>query len=486
MQLGQILKSLNYATSCDINDINITSLCFDDRQANKGSLFFCLNGQEKDGHNYAQNAVKNGAAALVVEHYVDANVPQILVQDARTSMALISANFYNNPADKLKIIGVSGTNGKTSTTYIIAQILKTAGYKVGVIGTIGVVVNDKRFPSTMTTPDPTAFHQILAQMVENKVDYVVMEVSAHALALKKMAGIKFEVGVLTNITQDHLDYFKTFSHYANTKLDFISPKYCKSAVVNLDDHLVCTLFEKYQNTNFLCRGFGLNNKQDATCNNFCINADGIKFSMQINGHNLNCSTNLRGKFNLYNIMGAVVACKNVGIADCDICKGVETIQPITGRFDVMPLFNGASVVIDYAHTPDGLQKILTSAREICQGKLISVFGCGGNRDKTKRPIMGKISAQIADYTIITSDNPRYEKPLDIILQVKKGVDDRKNLKCIIDRQEAIQYAVSISKQNDILVVSGKGAEDYLEIKGQKIPYSDYEVIKQINNKEVHL
>lgn len=486
MQLKQILNSLNYTIRGNIQDINISSLCFDDRQTRQGSLFFCLSGQEKDGHNYAQNAVKNGASALVVEHYVDANVPQILVSDTRASLALMSANFYNNPADKLKIIGVSGTNGKTTTTYIISNILKTAGYRVGVIGTIGIVINNKKLPTTMTTPDPTIFHQILAQMVKSKVDYVVMEVSAHALALNKMAGIKFEVGILTNITQDHLDYFKTFSHYANTKLSFISPKYCKSAVVNLDDHLVCTLFEKYENTNFLCRGFGLNNKQDATCNNFCINADGIKFSMQTNGHNLNCNTKLRGKFNLYNIMGAIVACNNLGIADCDICKGIQTIQPIVGRFDVIPLFNGASIVVDYAHTPDGLQKILTSAREICKGRLISVFGCGGNRDKTKRPIMGQISAQLADYTIITSDNPRYEKPLDIVFDIKKGIDDKRNIKCILDRQQAIEYAVSISSEDDVIVVSGKGAEDYLEINGQKIKYSDYDVINQINNKEVHL
>lgn len=486
MLLKDLLNGVDYKSDKNLENIDVNSLSFDTRNMVQGGVYFCLKGSEADGHNYAQIAATNGAKVLVVQHYVDVDLPQVLTSDTRSAMALMSANFYGNPAKKLKIIGVTGTNGKTSTTYILQSILKKAGYKVGVIGTIGIWIDDKKYASTMTTPDPIAFHGLLKTMVENKIDYVVMEVSAHAIALKKMEGIIFDVGILTNITQDHLDFFKTFSHYATTKLSFISPEYCKSAVVNVDDNLARSLFYKYKDKNSFCRGFGLDCDIDCFCNDFCVNADGIKFNMQIDGNNLECKSQLKGKFNLYNIMGAVLACKHLGIDDRCICDGVKNVLPVPGRFNVINLNKGSCVVVDYAHTPDGLAKILISARELCCGRLISVFGCGGNRDKTKRPIMGEISARLADYTIITSDNPRFEKPSDIILDIKKGIDDKTNLKCIIDREEAIKTAVDMSQKGDVIVVSGKGAEDYLEIKGYKMPYSDFDVINNINNSEVQL
>lgn len=484
MKLKDLLKDISYSTKADIGHVQIEGLSFDSHCVKQNDLYFCLNGSKVDGHNFAKEAIQKGAKALVVEHYLDVDIPQIVVDDARASMALISANFYDNPAQKLKIIGVTGTNGKTSTTYILRSILQAAGYKVGVIGTIGILIGEQKVHTTMTTPDPIVFHHILDKMVQNGVDYVVMEVSAHALALQKVAGITFEVGILTNITQDHLDYFKTFSHYATTKLGFISPNYCKCGVVNLDDKLVRSLYYKYANSNFLCKGFGIECDIDAQASDYVIDTKGIMFNVRVDGHNLLCKSKLLGKFNLHNIMGAIVACKSLGISDECICQGIQNIEPIPGRFNVVELINGASVVIDYAHTPDGLAQILSSARELCRGKLISVFGCGGNRDATKRPMMGQISSQLADYTIITSDNPRFEKPADIILDIKKGVVDRSKVECILARQKAIEHAVQISNENDIIVISGKGVEDYIDIQGKKLPYSDYEVVKKINNCEV--
>lgn len=483
MQLKNILKGINYQTKGDINHKNIQNLCFSTSDMHKNSLFFCLTGVNEDGHNYAQNAVMLGAIALVVEKFLDINILQIKVADARTAMALCSANFYGKPAEKLKIIGITGTNGKTSTTYILKSILETAGYKVGLFGTIGIYIGDKKLKTNMTTPDPIMFNKLLNKMVKNNIQYVVMEVSAHAIKLNKMAGIKFLVGILTNITQDHLDFFKSFSNYAKTKLEFISPKYCLNGIVNLDDKMAKQLFLNYKNTTFNCLGFGIDNKEGQKCLSYELQNDGLKFNVELNGNTLNCSSKLMGKFNLYNILGAMAACCILNIKSQEIIDGVKKVLPILGRFNVIPLYNKAYAVIDYAHTPDGIEKILTSAKEICKGKIISVFGCGGNRDRLKRPLMGQISSSLADFTIITSDNPRYEKPSSIIIDIKKGIPkNNKNYICITDRKEAIKKAVSLSNENDFIVISGKGAEDYLDIKGQKIKYSDYQVVNKINKK----
>ena len=489
MLLKELLKNIDFETNGNLQNIDIASLAFDTSKIKDHGLYFCLTGQQADGHNYAPKAVKNGAIALVVEHFLDVRVPQIKVSDCREVMAKVSENFYGNPAKQLKMIGITGTNGKTTTTYILHSILQHCGYKTGVIGTIGIVIGDTKYPTTMTTPDPIEFNKILAIMLKKGIQYVVMEVSAHAIALKKMTGITFDVGVLTNITQDHLDFFKTFSHYADTKLSFISPTFCKSAVVNLDDKLANTLYTKYLGSSFVCRGFGVDNYLDVYPISYTLDSDGIHFCADACGEIQNYSTRLIGKFNLSNLLGALAVADILGLDPQHVKEGIKAQTPVPGRFNICPLYNGANAVIDYAHTPDGLLKILTSAREVCRGKLICVFGCGGNRDRQKRPIMANISAKNADYTIITSDNPRFEKPEDIIDETKKGIADSGAIyECITDRQEAISRAVSLSKFGDIVVIAGKGAEDYLDIKGQKIHYSDYEVVDKINknNSEVQL
>lgn len=489
MLLSKLLSGVEFEFKGDKNNLEIDNLAFDTRKMQSNSLYFCLTGEQSDGHNFAQTAVKNGAKALVVEHFVDVDVPQIKVKDARAVMAKISENFYDNPAKKLKLIGITGTNGKTTTTYILHSILQHCGFNTGVVGTIGVVVGNKTYPTTMTTPDPIEFNKILALMVKNNITHVVMEVSAHAIALRKMAGITFDVGVLTNITQDHLDYFKTFSHYADTKLSFISPKYCRCGVVNLDDKLAYTLYSKYKNSAFICRGFGISNLKDIHPTSFELQSDGIIFSASLNNVLQNYHSKLIGKFNLSNLLGALAVAEVLGLSPQGVLAGINAIKPVPGRFNVCPLFNGANAVVDYAHTPDGLQKILTSAREVCKGKLICVFGCGGNRDRQKRPIMANISAKNADYTIITSDNPRFEEPEKIICEVEEGIKHTgAKYECVTDREQAIVRAVELSKPNDIVVIAGKGAEDYLDTKGQKLHYSDYEVLDKINknNSEVRL
>ena len=480
MLVKEIFKNIEFDNNCGCEDVEIGNLAFNTSDVKENSLYFCLEGTNVDGHSFAKEAIKRGASCLVVQRFLPISFPQIKVDDCRKALALASGNFFGNPAQKLHLIGITGTNGKTSSTYILKSILESCGKKVGVIGTLGVVIGNKHYPSDMTTPDPTKLHKIFFKMVQSKVEYVVMEVSAHALDLKKLSGLTFDVGVLTNITQDHLDYFKTFSRYALTKLDFISPNYCKTGVVNLDDKLALTLFNKYKNSEFCCKGFGVDNKSDIFPNYYKLAGEGVCFNCGGFGYNQQYKTKLVGKFNLYNILGCVAVAKALGLDAEKVKVGIEQVLPIPGRFNVEKLCNGAFVVIDYAHTPDGLQKVLSSAREICEGRLFCVFGCGGNRDKTKRPVMGEISGKLADYTIITSDNPRFENPESIINDIKCGLlKVTSNFKCITDRTKAIEYCVKLSKEKDVILIAGKGAENYLDVKGQKVHYSDFEVVESL-------
>ncbi len=472
----------------DFSNIDITNLSCDTKEIINGTLFFCLKGNKVDGHNYAQNAKELGAVALVVEKLLEVDLPQVVVESSRYSMAIFAGNFYKNPRNKLKLIGITGTNGKTTSTYMIQSILKDAGYKVGVIGTIGIMINDICLPATLTTPDPIQLHKIFSQMVENDVNIVVMEVSAHAIALNKMAGIKCDVGILTNVTQDHLDFFKTFSNYAKIKESFISNKFCEIGVVNLDDKIgkQIVLKNMANKNNFEILSYGLHSPSHIFAVDTKYSMEGTTYHINLFDEIYKVNTKLIGEFNLLNALGAATACKALGIKNQIIIKGLEDMDFVPGRFNVINLGDNKSVIIDYAHTPDGLQNILSATRMVTKGKIISVFGCGGNRDTSKRPIMGKISAELADFSILTSDNPRLEKPELIIQDIEQGVKSQtENYLCITDRKQAISYAISILKEGDVAVISGKGAENYLDICGVKYPYSDFETVMEEKQKLVH-
>ena len=476
MRLSKILSNIEVLNK--YNDVDISNISIDTRRIKSDGLFFCINGENIDGHDLAQEAMYNGAKCLVVERKLDLNIQQILVKSTREAVSICAGNFYGNPRTKFKLIGITGTNGKTTSTYMIKNILQLAGYKVGVIGTIGVMIDEQSYPATLTTPDPIDLHKIFAKMADKKVDIVVMEVSAHAIALNKMAGIVCDIGVLTNVTQDHLDYFKTFKSYANTKKSFINPKFCKVGVVNVDDEIARELVLK-NDSKFKIKTFGLNNPADCFAVNINYYFNGTTYFLN-NEYDLNViNTRLIGEFNIYNALGAACVCSLLGINSKTIQLGLNTMDFVPGRINVLPLKNNAYAVVDYAHTPDGLENILTSVRKISKGRVISLFGCGGNRDSSKREIMGEISAKLADFTIITSDNPRFEEPESIIKQVEKGVKSiSTNYKCITDRKEAIIYALNNVRENDVIVIAGKGAENYLDIKGEKIQYSDFEVINE--------
>ena len=484
MQSRQLFNGLSIKNQFDYK-INISEITINSENIKQNDIYICINGTKTDGHNFAKIAKEKGASCLVVERLLDIDIPQVLVEDARRATAIIASNFYGNPRKNFKLIGITGTNGKTTSTYMIKNIMEKAGKKVGVIGTIGIMIGDKYFENPLTTPDPIEMHKIFRQMADENVDVVVMEVSAHAIALQKINGLKFDVGILTNVTQDHLDFFETFENYAKTKSDFIKPKYCSIGIVNNDDKIGENIDFAMQNCkrkDFCVKSFGLK-KAYASAENIQFDINGSKYNLKIGNENTQINTKLIGKFNIYNAISSALACSELGVDLKTIKCGLETMDFVPGRINVIKLANGANVVIDYAHTPDSLQNILESVREVSAGKLFCVFGCGGNRDRTKRHIMGKISGKIADFTIITSDNPRFEQPEAIINDIKKGICEvTKQYLCITERTMAINYVLRKLKPNDVAVIAGKGAENYLDIGGKKIHYSDFETVEKESRK----
>lgn len=455
-------------------NVKIDYITVNSREKHKNMLYIAQSGSNVDGHSFVDEAIINGAVALVVEHELPHyKFPQIVVENSRIAVATIASQFYGNPKDKLKFIGITGTNGKTSCALFISQILNSVGYNTATFGTLGIYANGKHEKSNLTTPDPIFFHKTLSKLVKDNIKYIVMEVSAHSIALEKVCNINFEVGILTNITQDHLDYFLNMKNYASTKLKWINSSNVKNAIVNADDALIKNGIERKSNTLF----FGLSGKNDIKCFDIVKDVNGSCFNLSLFQKVVKAKINLVGEFNIYNVM-AVVGCSHLlGLNLNVIISSLEKLKAPIGRFNVIKLTNNKIVVVDFAHTPDSLEKVLKSAREVCKGELISLFGCGGDRDRTKRAIMGEISENLADFTIITSDNPRFEKPEEILNEIESGMKTHNYLK-ISDRKIAINKALSMLKPNDIVVISGKGGELYQDINGIKIPYNDFEEVEK--------
>ena len=451
-------------------DVEISGLCCNSKEVKNGDLFFVIDGYSVNGKNFVDEAVQNGAVALVCNgKLTDADIPQVIVEDVRESMALYAAKFFNYPAESLKTVFVTGTNGKTSTTHIIAAILRQAGKNVGIIGTLGAKWGENVVKLKHTTPDPIVLHGLLRQMADDKIEYVIMEASAHAIYLKKLTGIRAAVGILTNITQDHLDFFGDMENYAKTKLEFINSNACYYSIVNADN--IDFIFKKP------CLTFGILKPSDVFAIDI-IEGERCSFVINMLDEIYNINTNLKGLFNVYNILAAASCCRVLGIRANDIAKGVADIAEIAGRFNVYNAKKG-KVIIDFAHTPDSLTNLLCAVREMKPKKLICLFGCGGDRDKTKRPIMGSIAERLADYIVITSDNPRSESPSKITDDIVGGIKGEKDYITIVDRASAIAYAINLMTDGDIVVIAGKGAEDYIEENGKKRPYSDKNTLLEL-------
>ena len=476
MKIGELLQHIEYKNFIGSADIEFKGLCTDSQKVSRGDLFLCYKGNEFDSHEFAEEAVSRGAIAIICERELKCDVAQIIVPDGRGIIAKAARAFYGYADKKLKLVGITGTNGKTTTTYMLSSIFECAGKKAGVIGTLGISYAGKFISPELTTPDPIYLHSVFADMLKCGVEYVFMEVSAHAIYFNKIDGLGFEVGIFTNCTQDHLDFFGNMRDYADCKKSFFTDKRCKYAVVNSDDETGRQIIRDFKKS----VSFGLKNPTDVFAVDIEENIKGTSFVINLFDELYEINLKITALHNVYNAMGAAACAKILGIDTDDIAEGLSNLKSVTGRLELVAKFNGADIFVDFAHTPDGLEKSLQALKKLCKGKLYCLFGCGGNRDKTKRPIMGKIAAENSDFCIVTSDNPRFEDPYEIISEIEAGIKPlNKKYVTVTDRETATEYAINLLENGDILLVAGKGGEYYQEIMGIKHSYNDTTVIKRI-------
>lgn len=459
------------------HDVEITGLACDSSKVKPGYLFFCLVGRVSDGHTFAADAISRGAAAIVVERRLALDCIQIEVDDTRHALSVAAAAFFGQPSKKLKVIGITGTNGKTTTTYIVKSIIEAAGHSCGLIGTNAVEYADVKLEPTLTTPDPIELQQIFSDMAAVGVEYVVMEASAHAIALRKLDGIMFETVAFTNFSRDHLDFFGDLDSYARTKKSFFTLEHARRAVINADDRVGAELIRE---TELPTLTYGVDEPSDVFGIDLEMSAYGLSYIINISDRVGTVKFNLTGRFNMYNTLCAAAIASALELPFSSIISGIRNVKKVDGRFNIINTAK-CSVIIDFAHTDDGIANILQAIREFAPARIITVFGCGGNRDKSKRAVMGKIVATLSDYCFVTSDNPRFEPPVDIINQIVRGITEigKTNYRPIVDRKEAIRAAIDMAAPDDIVLIAGKGAEKYNDVLGRKQPYNDEQYVLEI-------
>lgn len=482
----KLLEVLNKVEGIQVRGnlaLEINEIKCDSRLVNPGDMFVAVVGYKTDGHEYLQNVVNAGASVIAVEEgHVDIdNIPNeitvIVAQDTRKLLAICACNYYGNPSREFKLVGVTGTKGKTTTTYMIKSILERAGKKVGLIGTIANMIGDKSIEASRTTPESIDLQKLFRQMADEKVDVVVMEVSSHSLALDRVYGCMFDIAVFTNLTQDHLDFHENFDNYLAAKAKLFTM--AKEGFVNCDD-----MYAKKLMNLATCpiTTYGIDNNPYVSARDIIITNSYSDFKLPFNKMMQRIRVSIPGRFTVYNALAAICVAVKLG-ADVDhVVEGLENIK-VPGRSEVVPNVRNFTVMVDYAHSPDSLENILRAVKSYTKGKVICVFGCGGDRDKGKRPMMGEIAGKIAGYTVITSDNPRSEDPKEIIREIEEGIKKTKGqYTVIVDRKKAIEHAIRKAQKNDLVLVAGKGHETYQEIKGEKHHFDDKEVIAEALSK----
>ncbi len=477
MKLGDLLFEIDFEGDASL-DLEIEEVFYDSRKVTLKSLFVCLVGENTDGHNYVKDAQTRGAAAIVCQRKTEGiTIPQIVVKNSRAAYSKICANLYSNPQNKLKMIAITGTNGKTTTSYLLSSIISNAGFKVGLIGTEGTYIEDRFLKTDLTTPDPETLFKVLREMADCGVEYVVMEASAHALYLDKLSPITFEIGIFTNFTQDHLDYFQTMENYKQAKLKIFSK--VRAAVLNVDDPVGLNLSSTLQIPTIT---YGLKLPCDVFAVDIVKKPNKTEFVVNLLDNIFKAKINLLGEYNIYNALAAASAAAAIGIGEEQICRGLAALKSVPGRLNSFLLCNGAVAIVDFAHTPDGIIKVLSTLKQMSFKRIITVFGCGGNRDKKKRPLMGKAAEKFSDFVILTSDNPRYENPELILDDIEHGMKKNGHTR-IVNREIAVCHALDLSKDGDVVAILGKGAEEYQDINGVKAPYSDLDVV-HLKNEEM--
>ncbi len=474
MLLSKLCESINHRRIGA--DLEIGTLEYDSRKVNPGCLFCCVVGTFSDGHVYAQKAVESGAAGLVVERELPLDVPQVIVPNTRIAMAEMAAELYGHPEREMRLVGITGTNGKTTSTYMIKAIAERAGMKAGLIGTIRNMVGQRVIDTERTTPESVDLYRLLREMRDEDVEIVVMEVSSHSLDQHRVHGLTFEVGEFTNLTQDHLDYHKTFENYLAAKRKLFDQS--KHGVFNIDDPYASAMMD---GISLPVTTFGIRERADICASEIDITTRGVQFDIRYPGGKTRINVPIPGLFTVFNAMGAAAVALALNISMEYIKSGLEDMQSVSGRLEPLPTGDlGFSVFVDYAHTPDALENVLKTVRGFAKGRVITVFGCGGDRDRAKRPIMGEIAGRYSDKLVVTSDNPRSEDPFTIIDAIEEGV---KKSGCayvkIEQRREAIQYALEKAQESDVIVVAGKGHETYQEINGVKHHFDDKETVMEL-------
>lgn len=485
MTAKELLNGLEYTIVCGDGNVEIKDISNDSRKIKEGSLFFCIEGANFDGHAYIADVVEKGAVCIVVQKEI-APVPGVLViqvESTRYAMGIISSNYYGNPSKKLTVIGITGTKGKTTTTYMIREMLMSAGHKTGLIGTIEIIDGKKTTPANNTTPESILLHKKLKDMVDNGLDSVVMEVSSQGLMLDRVAGVDFDYGIFSNLSKDHIgpNEHKTFEEYAMWKSKLFSM--CKTGIFNGDDEHVEIM--RGQAAGKILT-YGIRGDYDYKADNHILyNKDGhLGIEYQLSGkQNGRILVNLPGNFSIYNSLAAIAVADQMGVSFEKIKEILKTIK-VKGRVELIPISDKFTIMIDYAHNAVSLMSILETLREYQPTRLVSLFGCGGNRSRERRFEMGEVSGNMADFTIITSDNPRFEEPQAIIDDIRFGISKTKGRYIeIIDRKEAIRYAIMHAEPGDVIVLAGKGHEDYQEIKGKKYHMDERDLIKEILEEE---
>ena len=501
MKLSKLLKEIDdYVINNKEDDPDIKNIFYNSNNVTDESIFVAITGSKSDGHKYIEHAIQKGAKVIIAENEIKLpdNIINIRVKNSRKALALIAKRFYNNPSDKLFLIGITGTNGKTTTAYLIESILQNAGFKTGLIGTIEYKYNDQNFPNPLTTPESLDLHKIFAEMVNAGVNHVIMEVSSHALDLYRVYGCHYDICIFTNLTQDHLDYHKTLDHYKKCKKKlFFEPYLSKknaAAIINNDDSLGTELSKEILTPLITT---GMTYKINVYTNYYETKLDGTMLRIEYQKQIFDIQSNLYGKHNILNILSAISVGIVKNIPFEIIVKAISKKGIIPGRLEKIANNKSRYIFVDYAHTPDALENVLLALKDKSEQRLICVFGCGGDRDTGKRPLMGNIAAKIADLLVVTSDNPRTEDPILIIKQIISGIEkenlfkynnlnindfDKKVYIVEPDRKEAIKLAISLSKPKDIVLIAGKGHENYQIFKNKTIHFDDKkEALNALNN-----
>ena len=482
MKLTALIGRIPGSVTCvgDVEGTEITALCIDSRRVSPGALFFCTPGLLKDAHDFAPQAVQKGAAALVVQRRLELDVPQVIVEDVRTATSYIAAAFYGHPAEQMMMLGITGTKGKTTTSFLVKAILDEAGYKTGLIGTVCSMIGEETIPSRLTTPDPVETQQLLRRMADAGVQCVVMEVSAHATAMHRLAGVRFKVAAFSNFSQDHLDFFEDMDSYFAAKMKLFTPEMCEEIVYNVDDERVSAAMHALGRR---ALRIGIREPSDVYANDIEVGERGCSFLMTWHKEfRTSIQLRLAGIFNVYNALMAAGICICAGIGPEAIRQGLEKVRAVPGRIELLDTGTPYRVILDYAHSPDALENVLKAVRETTRGRLIALFGCGGARDHTKRPVMGEIAGELADFCILTSDNPRNEDPMDILNAIEEGIRPTGCAYVVIEnRREAIRYALTNARRDDVVVLAGKGHETYQEINGVKHPFDEKIIVAELLN-----